>query len=230
MEKPPEYTEDPLTPPLPRSTLSQHLTEARTVRINNAITSHILPHFQTAVASGLSRATLILFPVADRAEEYLHNPKSNNPAPEVIGFPSTENIYVIRLEGKENTLDFWRQPAVIRELEGMLESRLQVNGYQVWALPGDPALAQTSSRSSRKKIGSFFRRKQPTTSLKLAAQSPTLGNLEAPWAAPCIEPPAPGEIRVEAQLKDISTKHVTDMGLYDSQTNKGVVVKMEIGD
>ena len=231
MEKPPAYSEYPSEPAPPTSTLSQHLTEARTVRINRVITDQILPQFQTAVVAGLSKTTLVLLPSADQESQSDPDKISKPSAPEVLGFPSADNVTANRLLGTENTLEFWRQPTVARELENMLKSRLQASGHRIWA-PASQAMNSTnigrSSPTEAKKSGPFSRRKQ-SESQRDVPTSRTTGSMESSWTSPRTEPLRPGEIRVEAQLKDIPIRVVTDMGLYDTQTGSGVIVKMEIG-
>ncbi|MCJ1328737.1 hypothetical protein MMC10_005414 [Thelotrema lepadinum] len=232
MEKPPAYSEYAPSPALSPSTLPQHLTEVRTIRLNNTITDQILPQFQTAVTSGLSNTTLVLLPSSAEDSQQSLDAKSSSSAPEVLGFPSTENVSVIRLEGEENTLEFWRQLTVARELESMLKSHLDASGHRVWVprpTMRSPTAADKLSSTDAKQGGQFFRRKQSSSRSNVSTSPTGTGYLEASWASPRPEPLSPGEIRVDVQLKDIPMRIVTDMGLYETRTGKGVVVKMEIG-
>ena len=233
MEKPPAYNEHHFETFLPAPTLPQHLTEARTARINDIITERVLPNFQEAVTSGLSTATLVLFPSNQDASPLNEcDNKGNTAAPEIIGFPSTENVSVLPLAGKENGLEFWRQLAVIRELEDVLKSRLEVSGHRIWMPVAETIIATRPNDASQrvpKKGGPFFRRKQSGPSSSNTILSPTAQVPGTSWATPSTQPLQPNEIKVDVQLKDVSTRIVTAMGLYDAVTSKGVVVKMEIG-
>ena len=232
MEKPPAYSEYASDSSLSPSTLSQHLTEARTIRVNSIITDQILPQFQAAVTSGLSNKTLVLLPSS--AEDSFQNldSKSTSSAPEVLGFPSAENVSVFCLQGEEHTLEFWRQPTVTRELESMLKSHLDASGHRVWVpRPRVPSTTVTDNLVSTdaKKGNQFFRKKQSSPRSNMLFSPTETTSTESSWAPPRMEPLSPGEIKVDVQLKDVPMRIVTDMGLYDTQTGKGVVVRMEIG-
>ena len=232
MEKPPAYSEYASDPSPSPSTLSHHLTEARTIRINSVITDEILPQFQTSVTSGLSNKTLVLLPSSAEGSVQDPDSKLSSSTPEILGFPSAENVSVVRLQGEEHTLEFWRQPTVTRELESMLKSHLDASGHRVWVPRSRvPSTTVTDNLGSTdaKKGGQLFRRKQSSSRSNALFSPIETASSEPSWAPPRTEPLSPGEIKVEVQLKDIPMRIVTDMGLYDTQTGKGVVVKMEIG-
>ena len=51
----------------------------------------------------------------------------------VVGFPSRENLAIVRLQGDAQTLEFWRQELVIEELERSLCETLQKDRLNVTA-------------------------------------------------------------------------------------------------
>lgn len=59
------------------------------------------------------------------------------PGEKILGFPMTEDLTLIRLCGEEHTIEFWRQPAVIREFEEQLCEFLRDGGYVVVRDEGD---------------------------------------------------------------------------------------------
>ena len=232
MEKPPAYSEYPVHSPSGSSTLSQHLNEVRTARINNTITSHILPQFEAAAADGLSKISLILIPSEDTPKECYDDVKSASSSPEVTGFPAADNVFAIRLQGEENGLSFWRQPTVVRDLEGSLKSRLHTSGHRIWDSTSQtppPSSPVRSPSPEAKKSSPFFRRKQTGSTSSPEAQVPNSNPIQPTWSTPTASNIRIGEVKINVFLKDISTRVVTDMGLYESQSEKAVVVKMEIG-
>ena len=230
MEKPPAYSE--FESLRPAQTLPEHLTQARATRINSTISSHVLPYLEEAVTSGLSGATIILLPPKEEDLQNELDTKGDKSAPEVIGFPSSDNVRVIQLQGKENAPQFWRQPMVSRELGDMLKNRLELSGHSIWTPSETKASIPSPSFSppgSVKKGSYFSRRKTSSFSKGSPLGSGTQLHEEASWMTSDKPQLSPSQIRIEAQVKDVSMRVVTDMGLYDSETTKGVVVKMDIG-
>ncbi len=50
----------------------------------------------------------------------------------LVGFPTSENLSMVRLRGEEQTIEFWRQPAVVREVEQRLRETLQRDKLNVF--------------------------------------------------------------------------------------------------
>lgn len=48
-----------------------------------------------------------------------------------MGFPSAENLTMIRLNGQENSLEFWRQLVVMQELGQQIRTHLRDSGHRV---------------------------------------------------------------------------------------------------
>lgn len=49
-----------------------------------------------------------------------------------MGFPSTENLTLVRLRSSELSLEFCRQPAVMQEIELQMSTDLRKSGYLVF--------------------------------------------------------------------------------------------------
>lgn len=237
MDKPPAYSElSPLTTQTPN--LSQHLSTVRTTRINNTLTSLVLPSFHAAASAGLSRTTLVLIPLENTALQVPSDSKDASPStlPEVIGFPADDHMQVLPLESTEgNALEFWRQPSVSRELEGMLKARLAADGHRIREVPAatlPPSMPTPPPVVESKKSGGFFRRRGSGSQSQARTLSPSQTQAQMPWSFPVPfkeEPLSPGEVKVEVELRDVSFRVVSDMGLYDTKTGKAVVARIEIG-
>ena len=129
----PSYSESVRSPQQDSSTsyLPQNIAAARTALISSLLTTYITPHLYGSALSGLSSTTLILVPSNVSA---LHSPGqigSKDPSETIVGFPSAENLTMVRLHGQENSLEFWRQFAVMQELEQQMRSHLRNSGYRV---------------------------------------------------------------------------------------------------
>ena len=160
----PSYSELVGDSPLPLSPFeqsSQNRSAAQTVIINDAISNHITPHWHTNALSGLSQSTLILVPcnVSDLIESVdAKDPQSTPdgfPGEVVVGFPTSENLSVVRLRNGEHTVEFWRQESAIEELERRLCEMLQRDRLKVfvrappdsqWRHAQEKALAQGEAR------------------------------------------------------------------------------------
>ena len=112
---------------------------------------------------------------------------------------------MIRLHGAENTLEFWRQPAVIRDLETQLRAELWAGGHR---------LADDGEEINRNGTG-------------MVGSNSTSASVE--WRF--VEEAAvdEGELRVGVQIGDVSLRIENAMGLYETRAGKAIVVKVELG-
>ena len=109
----------------------QNIAAARTALIQSLLTTYIVPHLYESALSGLSNTTLILVPANVPSLNPHGKTGSLGPSETIVGFPSAENLTMIRLHGQENRLEFWRQSAVMQELGQQICSHLQSSGYRV---------------------------------------------------------------------------------------------------
>lgn len=141
----PSYSESVRSPqqhPSP-SYLPQTIAAARRALISSLLTTYVIPHLCGSALAGLSSTTLILVPSNVSS---LHPPGkagSKGPPETIVGFPSAENLTMVRLDGRENSLEFWRQSAVMQELGQQICSHLRSSGYRV--VGGNGASRQGSS-------------------------------------------------------------------------------------
>ncbi|KAL2039646.1 hypothetical protein N7G274_007505 [Stereocaulon virgatum] len=212
----PPYSESISSTPTSPGSLPQNLANARTTLISSLITTHILPHLHTTALSGLSSSTLCLIPSNISS---LHPPSSNAskdpsspprsfPGETIVNFPSAENVSLIRLHDPSNTLQFWRQHGVIAELEEHLRSHLRAEGYRV---KGDET---ASAKTNGAKAGKFGGNKRPSG---------------AEWKTAVVEKLEQGEVRAAVAVADVCLRVENEMGLFETRTGLGVVVKVDVG-
>ncbi|KAL9137881.1 MAG: hypothetical protein Q9175_000908 [Cornicularia normoerica] len=121
------------------SYLPQKIAAARTAVISSLLTTYITPHLHGSALSGLASTTLILVPSnvsslqppGKIGSKTLSDSEDGLPRETVVGFPSAENLTMVRLHGLENSIDFWRQLAVIQELGQQLRTHLLNSGHRV---------------------------------------------------------------------------------------------------
>lgn len=137
----PSYSESVRSPPISPSPsyLPQNIAAARTALISSLLTTYIAPHLHGSALSGLASTTLVLVPsnVSSLQPAGKIGSKSTSgledvsPREIVVGFPSGENLTMIRLHDQENVIEFWRQLTVIQELGQQLRTYLRNSGHQV---------------------------------------------------------------------------------------------------
>jgi len=124
------------------SSYSQHQSAARTAIISDLIRTHITPHLHVNALSGVSQSTLILVPsnmsdlipptIASIDSKDAQSKHDSFDGEILVGFPTSENLSMVRLRGEEQTIEFWRQPAVVREVEQRLRETLQRDKLNVF--------------------------------------------------------------------------------------------------
>ena len=221
--------------------LTQQLASVRSHRINAIISTYIDPLLQSQALAGLFKTTLVLIPSnttslqqtsssSNDSDEITEGSASNASKEEVVGFRSEDYIKLVRLHGEEYTLEFWRQPTVIKELDSSLKAKLQASGHRMAedtaARRPQPAPANPLPEPVLPKRG-FFRRKPSETLNPVPAKPNPLP--EGTWRYVPDENISPGHVRTKVKLEDVCLRVVTEMGLYDTKTGKAVVVNIEIG-
>lgn len=219
LDPPPSYTEsvvassssNSFTPTIPKTHFNA---------ISSLLTTYIHPHLYRSALDGFSTRTLLLIPsnvstlhplpiaatdpsaYINPFQESTYNNAFTNET--IIGFPSTENLLLIRLHGDANTLEFWRQDCVIQNLQTQLKADLNDAGYQVVERSHGEAMHQ----SVRANLLS-----SDMTRWRLVSEQ-ALGN---------------GEVRVGIEIRDVSLRMESILGLYETRGGKAVVIKVEFG-
>ena len=169
--------------------------------------------------AGLSKTTLILVPsnvsalhpapISPADSESYRNPFDDVgdgetfPGEKIIGFPSPENLSLIRLHGSENTIEFWRQAAVIRDLETQLKNELRAGGHRL-----------VEDREDHSKDGGSRRHASVRSVEWRFAEEAAVED---------------GEIRVTIEVTEICLRVENVMGLYETRGGQALVVRVEVG-
>ena len=214
----PSYSESVTAPQHIPSTLPQNIAQARSALVTSLLTTHVAPHLYNTSLSGLSSTTLLLVPSNVSTLQPSSSVDSKGTATDglkfqgesIEGFFSTENLTIVRLRGRENSVEFWRQPAVIRELEQQLREHLRRQGHRVLGV--DDVASPTNSHAAVSTRAGFFKKKS-----------------NAEWKMPHKEALADGEVRTEVDIKDICLRIENEMGLYETRTGKAIAVKVDSG-
>ncbi|MCJ1273422.1 hypothetical protein MMC21_001213 [Puttea exsequens] len=212
-DAPPSYS-DSISSPQPTS-LPQNIAQARAALVSSLVKTHISPHLYGSTLAGLSSIILLLVPAnvsSLQPQNEIKDPSGDVKfrGESIEGFFSAENLTIVRLHGRENSIEFWRQPAVIRELEQQLRAQLSKDGHRVVR---DDIGTSANSPSTAKPAGFFG--KKPS--------SPD-------WKMPVVEALSEGAVRAAAEVKDICLRIENDMGLYETRTGKAILVKVEVGE
>ena len=111
----PSYSESVRSPQQHPSSSNLHksIATARASLISSLLNTYITPHLDESALSGLSSTTLILVPSNVSSLQPSGKTDSNDSSETIMGFPSAENLTMVRLNGQENTLEFWRQLVVM---------------------------------------------------------------------------------------------------------------------
>ncbi|KAI9652071.1 MAG: hypothetical protein M1829_001964 [Trizodia sp. TS-e1964] len=185
--------------------LPEQLAAVREQRIAALLRHFIHPHINTQGLAGLYETTYVLVPSNVPALQYTPVHSFHAPAPEVLGFPSKSNLSLNYLPGPENAIEFWRQPAVLEKLRQALRAR--------FATPGVPELVPGQPR----KRGNMLR----------------LGLWNGGWRAvddrPASSRLAVGEVRVEVDVRAVSVRVMTEMGLFETRSGDALVLTVEVG-
>lgn len=227
----PNYTESSTTTAQhsPFSPFLHSVNKTRTSNIRNLLSTHILPHLYDSARAGLSKTTLVFIP--SNVSSLQPQPFSSSaiaddgpfgaaaaaaaadifPGETIIGFPSAENLHLIRLHGAENTVDFWRQEAVIRDLNSQLRDELERSGHRV-------VVDKVTGRGGI---------------VKSAAEREILARREsfrnAQWISGKQKAVGPGEVDIGVECREVSLRVENEIGLFETRSGKAVIVRVEVG-
>lgn len=233
-EKLPSYSENALPNYTDPSSTAQHspfspflhsVNKTRTSNIRNLLSTNVLPHLYDSARAGLSKTTLVFIPsnvsslqpqpfsssaIADDGP-FGAAAADNFPGETIIGFPSAENLHIIRLHGAENTVDFWRQEAVVRDLNSQLKDELEKSGHRVVGevTGGEGGIAISAAEREILARRESFRNAQWMSTKKKAV--------------------GPGEVDIGVECREISLRVENEIGLFETRSGKAVIVRVEVG-
>ena len=219
--------------------LPSELANARAQRIHAVLSEYVDPLLSSQGAAGLYRTTFILVP--STVSELQDCPSNAFTAPQdaqVVGFPEEDVVKLVRLQGQEHAMEFWRQPAVVNELESAMKARLVASGHKIF----DPTQAgndpvspgQTPSpppqNPARKSFWNRFKSRENSkddviidTNLGNLGWRPEQQSRDAPGRIPT------GMVKVSLVWKDVALRIANDMGLYESKHGPALCLTVEVG-
>lgn len=219
----------------PHQSLPSHLTETRTQRINSVLSTYIEPLLVSQGASGLYKSTFLLVASNDPTLQPQSCSYSTPKEPEIISFPADEIVKIVRLKGEENNLEFWRQPAVVAELESALKSRMAASGHRFEDSDGGPlyhAAVDASTQESKKPESKSFwgRSKDKEKSYPFIVDRKLGWRAEEPKEEDVPKGKVPtGLVRVTVKWKPVSARVENEMGLYETKQGTGLCISIEVG-
>jgi hypothetical protein len=160
--------------------------------------------------------------------------------PQVVGFPSNETVKLVRLKGEEHTMEFWRQPAVITELDSFMKARLAASGYR---LCQDSEASDTQHNPSPESLADSPKVTEPPKKSfwgKVLPKGPNLTDTvivdrKLGWRADGNRNEGSrgkvpsGMVRVNVVWKEIHLRLENELGLYESKRGPGLCITVEVG-
>lgn len=189
---PPSYTES-LSAPRPSNALT------------GAVDTYLLPHVHSAIVNQTASTILVVVPsnvsalsrTAESPSEKEFTP-SAFPGETLVGFSVAPTV--IRLSGAENSLEFWRRPAVLKELETRLRRTLEGEGYSI-----------------------VHRTPKPQSNATIA------GSRNVDWKSQDLKVLGDSEAKVAAEVEEVCLRIENEMGLYETRSGKAVIIRVELG-
>ncbi|EFR05008.1 hypothetical protein MGYG_08011 [Nannizzia gypsea CBS 118893] len=220
----------------PPSLLPQQLAETRTQRIQSILTSYVDPLLFSQGAHGLYKTTFILVPSSvSSLQDAPSNALTTPQEPQIVGFPSDEVVKLVRLQGEEHTMEFWRQPAVVAELDSALRARLAASGHRIYNEQQQAADAEPEPEPEKQQQPVHAPKGKLRRSIwRLAGGSDdTINDQKLGWRA---EEPADGGKKIPTGLvkvtivwKEVALRISNEMGLYDTQRGPALYLTVEVG-
>ncbi|KAF3492295.1 uncharacterized protein GIQ15_01812 [Arthroderma uncinatum] len=225
--------------PPPPSLLPQQLAETRTQRIQSILTTYIDPLLYSQGAAGLYKTTFILVPsTVASLQDSPSNAYTTPQEPQIIGFPSDEVVKLVRLRGQDNAMEFWRQPAVVAELDSAMRSRLAASGHRIYEpsahpepRPDPPPQQQqpAPAKGKGKLRKSFWGRMaggsdDPINDQKLGWRA------EEPETDGQLSKIPTGLVKVSVAWNEVALRIANAMGLYETQRGPALCLTVETRD
>ncbi|EEP75991.1 predicted protein [Uncinocarpus reesii 1704] len=216
--------------PQPSLSLPNQLANTRTQRIDAILSTYVDPLLLSQGAAGLYKTTFILVPsTVSTLQDAVSNAYTEIPEPQIVGFPTNEVVKLIRLSGQEYAMEFWRQPAVVTELESSMKARLVSSGHRLCE-PDDPRTPEPPPVVQETKKVGFWDKIRGKAIHDDEIQDRKLG-----WRAQ--EPQtehSPGKIptglvQVSVQWKEVALRIANEMGLYESRRGPALCLTVEVG-
>lgn len=214
--------------------LHEHLDQTRWQRIHSVLSSYIDPAIMVQATSGLYQTVFLLIPSDVISLQVRSDNESKEP--ELVGFPANEVVQLIRLEGEENNLLFWRQPAVIKGLETSLKERLALSGHvlepeptEIKVIPVEPETPVRSPTSTKRGFWQKTREKylyQNDTEAVITDQKLGWRTQNEGYQDTSVPK---GLVRVKVEWKEVCLRVENELGLYETRKGPGISLSIEVG-
>lgn len=221
--------------------LPGELANARTQRIHAVLSEYVDPLLSSQGAAGLYRTTFILVP--STVSDLQDCPSNAFTAPQdaqVVGFPEEDVVKLVRLQGQEHAMEFWRQPSVVEELDSAMKARLVASGHKIFdptqsgndPVSSNPTPSSPSQNSGRKSFWNRFKSREnnkddaiiDTNLGSLGWRAPDPQSRDAPGRIPT------GMVKVSLVWKDVALRIANEMGLYESKHGPALCLTVEVGN
>ncbi|KAE8408870.1 hypothetical protein BDV37DRAFT_237480 [Aspergillus pseudonomiae] len=228
-QRPPYNMRPDVTAPLHR-----HLDASRVQRVHSLLEQYVDPLLAEQGSSGLYQTTFIFIPsnvtsLHPREKSSYSTPK----APEPVGFPTSTVVKLVQLEGEAHTMEFWRQPAVLRELESSLRARLAASGHHVEGQEGVPTSAK-ETESLKSNNDNKPKQKKSLWGRLTGNSEAVIVDRKLGWRADDGETPGRklprDQVRVIVEWKEVCLRVENDLGLYDNCNAPGICLSVEVGE
>lgn len=208
----------------PLFSLGKQLEEARARRIEDMLETYVNPLVFSLGQTGLYKNTFFLVPSNVTALQTT----SMSTETKILGFPDGSPASLIWLIGEEHTLEFWRQPAAMKELESCLKAHLVGTGHNL----EDEVPNEINNVSHDRNTPTLVPVKKPfsgKTNSRIGQDNNSGAESRCQIAGYHDNIVPPGKVRLQVYLKDICLRVQTEMGLYDTRKGPALCLSIEVG-
>lgn len=176
--------------------------------VHSVLTSNIIPHIHTATSAGVQAPTLVLVPSDVVSLQSLVDADSKAhfkrfPGEKLVGFPSTEELKLIRLVDPGNTSEYWQRLASKQSLAEGLHAFLFQEG--------------------------FFFREDVASAEAFENLTGIPSDLRSGWMTVNEERLRDREASVNVSMQEVCLRVEDDMGLYETKRGKALVIRVRLG-
>ncbi|KAF2727257.1 hypothetical protein EJ04DRAFT_517383 [Polyplosphaeria fusca] len=196
------------------------LALVRAQHLRSLIDDQIIPIVEQQALYGIAQTTIAMIPsdinlpVEEEAKsEFGFDAANNEKKVDVVGFSSDHVPQIITLEGQINRTEFWRDQAIVIELERVLRESLNASLHLQPSKPQQSTARQSYQKPPKSKI--FGRR------ANAVGQELPFGGQTA------VEPENVAQVLVRARLEEVCLRTVNEFGLYDTMSKQCVVVSVD---
>ena len=226
------------------------IREERTRRIQNLITSTLLPCFTSHLINAVANLTIVVVPTGSLPSTSVPIGARN------VVTPSFQNLSttgaVVCMSGEDNGACFWTQKPVAQELDSLLRRELTGGTSEqdpIWDRREQKSQSQyqfisqpSLSLPARTEKKSWFKRAIPQVPNSERDPTGETGKWDLGWRSPQPEDVDqrmagekrsralnPDEVDVHTKFQDVSFRTESEMGLLEATTVKCIWINIEVG-